>query len=80
MLARIENWLMALLAVMGLTLVTVEVVLRYFFPRYLTDWGMEFTSSANRGMSERISCCICCRLVLSGFSRSSRFWSASPSL
>lgn len=43
MLARFENWLMALLAVLGLTLVTVEVLLRYFFPRYLTDWGMEFT-------------------------------------
>jgi TRAP-type C4-dicarboxylate transport system permease small subunit len=43
MLAKVENYLMALLAVMGLTLVSVEVFLRYFFPRHLTDWGMEFT-------------------------------------
>jgi len=43
MLARIENILMALLAALGLALVATEAVVRYFFPRYLTDWGMEFT-------------------------------------
>lgn len=43
MLAKLENVLMALLAVLGLGLVVNDVVLRYFFPRYLTDWGMEFT-------------------------------------
>ena len=43
MLAKFENVLMALLAVLGLALVVTEVFLRYFFPRYLTDWGMEFT-------------------------------------
>ena len=43
MLEKFENFLMAVLTVMGLTLVVVEVFLRYFFPRYLTDWGMEFT-------------------------------------
>jgi C4-dicarboxylate transporter DctQ subunit len=43
MLSKLENLLMALLAVMGLALVVNDVVLRYFFPRHLTDWGMEFT-------------------------------------
>jgi C4-dicarboxylate transporter, DctQ subunit len=43
MLAKLENVLMALLAVLGLSLVVNDVVLRYFFPRHLTDWGMEFT-------------------------------------
>jgi C4-dicarboxylate transporter DctQ subunit len=43
MLAKIENLLMAALALAGLCLVVTEVLLRYFFPRYLTDWGMEFT-------------------------------------
>jgi len=43
MLSKIENVLMALLAVLGLALVVNDVVLRYFFPRHLTDWGMEFT-------------------------------------
>lgn len=39
----IENLLMAILAVATLSLVSFEVVTRYFFPQYLTDWGMEFT-------------------------------------
>jgi TRAP-type C4-dicarboxylate transport system permease small subunit len=39
----VENLLMAFLAIATLTLVSVEVVTRYFFPKYLTDWGMEFT-------------------------------------
>lgn len=43
MLAKFENVLMALLAVLSLALVCTEVVLRYFFPRHLTDYGMEFT-------------------------------------
>jgi C4-dicarboxylate transporter DctQ subunit len=43
MLAKLENVLMAVLAVLGLALVVTDVVLRYFFPQHLTDWGMEFT-------------------------------------
>lgn len=43
MLKRIENVLMALLAIATLAIVSYEVVVRYFFPRYLTDWGMELT-------------------------------------
>ncbi|MGE3916037.1 MAG: TRAP transporter small permease [Hyphomicrobiaceae bacterium] len=43
MLARLENLLMALLSVLALSLVVIEVVLRYFFPQHLTDYGMEFT-------------------------------------
>lgn len=43
MQAKIENVLMAILAIAALALVVTEVFLRYFFPRYLTDWGMEFT-------------------------------------
>ncbi|MGD9806113.1 MAG: TRAP transporter small permease [Hyphomicrobiaceae bacterium] len=43
MLTKLENLLMALLSVLGLALVVNDVVLRYFFPRHLTDWGMEFT-------------------------------------
>lgn len=42
-LLRIENALMALLVTLALAMVTVEVVLRYFFPRYLTDYGLELT-------------------------------------
>ena len=40
MLRKIENALMALLVTLALSLVTAEVVLRYFFPRYLTDYGL----------------------------------------
>ncbi len=43
MLEKIENALMALLSVMALFLVCKEVVVRYFAPRYLTDYGLEFT-------------------------------------
>ena len=43
MLAKIENFLIAVLSLLALSLVVAEVFLRYFFPRYLTDWGMEFT-------------------------------------
>jgi C4-dicarboxylate transporter DctQ subunit len=43
MLVRLQNWLMALLVSIALALVCTEVVLRYFFPRYLTDYGLELT-------------------------------------
>lgn len=43
MLKLIENLSMALLAVATLTLISVEVVTRYFLTEYLTDWGMELT-------------------------------------
>lgn len=43
MLRWIENALMALLVTLALGMVTVEVVLRYFFPRHLTDYGLELT-------------------------------------
>lgn len=43
MLTWVENLLMALLAIATLLLVSFEVITRYFFPQYLTDWGMEFT-------------------------------------
>lgn len=43
MLDKIEKLLMALLMLGALGLVCTEVVLRYFFPRYLQDWGLEFT-------------------------------------
>jgi len=43
MLKFVENFLMALLAVATLTLVSVEVLTRYFLTEYLTDWGMEMT-------------------------------------
>ena len=43
MLQKIENGLMALLAVLALFLVCKEVVVRYFAPQYLTDYGLEFT-------------------------------------
>lgn len=43
MLTRIENALMALFVTLALALVCIEVVLRYFFPRYLTDYGLELT-------------------------------------
>lgn len=34
---------MALLVTLALAMVTVEVFLRYFFPRHLTDYGLELT-------------------------------------
>lgn len=34
---------MAILVSLALGLVCLEVVLRYFFPRYLTDYGLELT-------------------------------------
>lgn len=40
---RILNVVISTLLLCALTLVCVEVVLRYFLPRYLTDWGLEFT-------------------------------------
>jgi len=43
MLAKFENALMALLATLALFLVCKEVVVRYFAPQYLTDYGLEFT-------------------------------------
>lgn len=43
MLEKIENCLMALLSVLALSLVCKEVVVRYFAPQYLTDYGLEFT-------------------------------------
>jgi C4-dicarboxylate transporter DctQ subunit len=43
MLQKIENALMALFAVLALGLVCTEVVLRYFAPRLLTDYGLELT-------------------------------------
>ena len=43
MLEKIENALMALLATFALFLVCKEVVVRYFVPQYLTDYGLEFT-------------------------------------
>lgn len=43
MLTKIENALMALFVTLALSLVCIEVVTRYFFPRYLTDYGMELT-------------------------------------
>jgi C4-dicarboxylate transporter, DctQ subunit len=43
MLKWIENILMAGLAVATLVLVSYEAVVRYLFPRNLTDWGMEVT-------------------------------------
>ncbi|MEZ5856765.1 MAG: TRAP transporter small permease, partial [Hyphomicrobiaceae bacterium] len=42
-LETLENVLMALLSVATLSLVSFEVITRYFFPQHLTDWGMEFT-------------------------------------
>jgi C4-dicarboxylate transporter DctQ subunit len=42
-LEKLENSMMALLAVATLCLVSFEVITRYFFPQHLTDWGMEFT-------------------------------------
>jgi C4-dicarboxylate transporter DctQ subunit len=43
MLKWVENVLMALLAIATLAIVSYEVIVRYFFPQYLTDWGMELT-------------------------------------
>jgi len=43
MLKKIENGLMALLVVLALFLICKEVVVRYFAPQYLTDYGLEFT-------------------------------------
>jgi TRAP-type C4-dicarboxylate transport system permease small subunit len=34
---------MAILVTLALAMVTIEVFLRYFFPRYLTDYGLELT-------------------------------------
>ena len=34
---------MAILVTLALTMVTLEVALRYFFPRHLTDYGLELT-------------------------------------
>lgn len=42
-LTKIENALMALFVTLALGLVCTEVVLRYFFPRHLTDYGLELT-------------------------------------
>ena len=42
-LRKIENLLMALFVTLALLLVCTEVVLRYFFPRHLTDYGLELT-------------------------------------
>ncbi|HRD77267.1 MAG TPA: TRAP transporter small permease [Hyphomicrobiaceae bacterium] len=43
MLERIENALMALFATCALCLVCYEVVVRYYFPKFLTDYGLELT-------------------------------------
>lgn len=43
MLRKIENLMMAALVTLALLLVCTEVVLRYFFPRMLTDYGLELT-------------------------------------
>lgn len=43
MLKKIENGVMAILVVLALFLICKEVVVRYFMPRYLTDYGLEFT-------------------------------------
>lgn len=40
--AKTEDFLMGLLAMMALALICFEVGTRYFFPRYLPDWGSEF--------------------------------------
>ena len=43
MLKKIEDSLMAILVVFALFLICKEVVVRYFMPQYLTDYGLEFT-------------------------------------
>jgi len=43
MLKKLENGLMAILVVLALFLICKEVVVRYFMPQYLTDYGLEFT-------------------------------------
>ena len=43
MLKKIENGLMAILVTLALFLICKEVVVRYFMPQYLTDYGLEFT-------------------------------------
>jgi C4-dicarboxylate transporter, DctQ subunit len=43
MLKKFENSLMAVLVVLALFLICKEVVVRYFVPQYLTDYGLEFT-------------------------------------
>lgn len=43
MWSRILNTIVGVLIVCALALVCTEVVLRYYFPRYLKDWGLEFT-------------------------------------
>ena len=43
MLKKIENGVMALLVTQALCLICKEVVVRYFMPQYLTDYGLEFT-------------------------------------
>ncbi len=39
----VEDWLLGVLSAAALLLICYEVVVRYFFPQYLTDWGSEFT-------------------------------------
>lgn len=43
MLKKIEDGLMAVLVVFALFLICKEVIVRYFVPQYLTDYGLEFT-------------------------------------
>lgn len=43
MLRWIENTLMAVFSTLALSLVCYEVVVRYFFPKYLSDYGLELT-------------------------------------
>lgn len=43
MLRKIENTVMAVCVALALALVCLEVALRYFFPRHLTDYGLELT-------------------------------------
>lgn len=40
---RLLNIVISILILLSLGLVCTEVVLRYFLPRYLSDWGLEFT-------------------------------------
>ncbi|MGI9380316.1 MAG: TRAP transporter small permease [Methyloligellaceae bacterium] len=39
---RVENFVMGLFAICALSLTCFEVFVRYFYPRYLPDWGTEF--------------------------------------
>jgi len=43
MLKKVEDGLMAVLVVFALFLICKEVIVRYFVPQYLTDYGLEFT-------------------------------------